>query len=292
MLDLPPLRDGLGAQRAAQLLDEGAAIASNIRSMSPGQGLDGFRDDYLRHTDDLSRRLAQVFDYKSPDVNGEALPTSDYVRTDEYWRIRGADIAMPRLVAFIHEEAEALEHRFAQLRDRMRAEDARWGRRSCVLAVPDTTMFLTKDLPIGDIDWQTSLDATEAGVALVVPLVTIHELDRLKRQGNSTTGTAARKSIQWLLEHLPGNPDKPSQRLPSSGRRDTTIEVYVHPGPTRPSDADGVIIDFARRLAPITRLPCRLVTRDFGMKLRAQHHGCDAQLLPAPEPVKRPSAAR
>lgn len=40
----------------------------------------------------------------------------------------------------------------------------------------------------------------------MVPLVVVHELDCLKRQGNSTTATLARTSLRWLIDILPRDP--------------------------------------------------------------------------------------
>jgi predicted ribonuclease YlaK len=63
----------------------------------------------------------------------------------------------------------------------------------------------------------------------------------------------------------------------------TTIEVDVDGGPSKVEDADGEIIQFARRLTVISKRPTLLVTYDLGMRLRAATLGVKAIQLPDEE---------
>ena len=107
----------------------------------------------------------------------------------------------------------------------------------------------------------------------------MHELDRLKRQGNSTTAKLARHAIRWLAATIPSNPLWRSSRLAGDQSRGVTIEIAVDDGPSRPEDADGVILAFSRQLGSVSGIATKLATRDLGMQLRAQATGVDALLL-------------
>lgn len=113
----------------------------------------------------------------------------------------------------------------------------------------------------------------------MVPLIVVHELDRLKRQGNSTTAALARTSLRWLLDVLPRDPQARSGPL-TAATPSTTVEAYVHDGPSRPEDADGLIITVTAWLATVSSRSTLLITRDLGMRLRAMALGVDARQVP------------
>jgi predicted ribonuclease YlaK len=139
--------------------------------------------------------------------------------------------------------------------------------------------------PFHGVDWPAELNSPDLDVRLVVPLIVVHELDRLKRQGNSTTAKSAHAAVRWLLDVLPHDPSQRSQPLPGSTQRRTTIEIYVHDGPTRPPDTDAVVIDFARRLRAVSEMPTVLVTRDLNMRVRAAAQSVDVRQLADPPPA-------
>jgi predicted ribonuclease YlaK len=87
--------------------------------------------------------------------------------------------------------------------------------------VPDTNMFLDQE-PFETIDWATLFGAQIARI--IVPIVVIHELDRLKRQGNQATSRAARHALSWLKDVLPTSPGTKSRDL-TPGPLTTVIEV-------------------------------------------------------------------
>jgi predicted ribonuclease YlaK len=164
----------------------------------------------------------------------------------------------------------------------------RWKSLSARLVVPDTNLFLQADAPFETIDWHAALES-QRDIRLVVPLVVVHELDRLKRQGNSTTARLARAALRWLAANLPADPNGPPARVAGGGSEpQTAIEVYVQDGPSRPEDADGVIIKLAQQLGRISGRPTVLVTRDLGMRVRAVAVGVNAVQLP--EPSEPPNA--
>jgi hypothetical protein len=142
----------------------------------------------------------------------------------------------------------------------------------------DTNMILDRDELFDTVQWAALIEATIA-VRLVVPLIVIHELDRLKRQGNSTTAQLARQAIKQLASQLPIAIDARSEPI-SSEMQTVTVEAYVHGGPSRPDDADGMIIQFCEWLAVVSGLPTTLVTKDLGMALRARAAGVTTVHIP------------
>jgi predicted ribonuclease YlaK len=145
-------------------------------------------------------------------------------------------------------------------------------------------MFLEADLPFETIDWSIVFDDAHI-IRLAVPIVVIHELDRLKRQGGQPVARAARRALRWIEDVRPKAPGAKSINL-TPGPRTTLIEIYVDQGPMRRVDADSDIIGFARRLAVLSGQPTKLVTRDLGMRLRAEGAAVEAMQLVDPPTLK------
>jgi hypothetical protein len=265
------LREGATGLRAIEALRYVAAEAGNLGGQAVGRTTEQLHERYLDWTDEAERLLGNVF---PEDV------VSDLIHTSNYWAFRAASGASPRLTPLILREAESRRRALSELLAELQAEQYRWQHPpgGATLAVPDTNMFLQAGAPFQDIDWPTALES-QSNVRIVIPLVVIHELDRLKRQGNQTTSTLARTSLRWLERNLPMRPSARSAKL-TAGFPETTMEAYVQDLPTRPEDADGLIIRFTRQLGRISELPTKLVTRDLGMRLRAAGLGVDAVQLP------------
>jgi len=152
------------------------------------------------------------------------------------------------------------------------------------LVLLNTNMFLQEDAPLENIDWPAAVKS-QVDVRLVVPLLVVRELDRLKRRGNHVTVKEARRAIKWLEANLPMDPHGTSAPLSTSP--ETTVEVYVQHEPARTEEVDGLIVELARQLASVSRMPTRLVTRDLGMRLQAEVLGVGRQWLPARSSVLR-----
>ena len=118
----------------------------------------------------------------------------------------GAMSAVPRLVALVLAEADSRRWALEKAGEALHQERMRWKALPARLVVPDTNMFLQSDAPFEEIDWPAALDS-QRDIRLVLPLVVVHELDRLKRQGNNTTAKLARTALQWLAANLPANPN-------------------------------------------------------------------------------------
>jgi hypothetical protein len=252
------LRVGATAESAVEQLRYVATEAGNVSGATSGRPQMQGVEDYLRWTETAERMLGNVL---PPDV------VSDLVHTRRYWALRTATGGEPRLTPLVLEEIATRKRELDDLATELDTERHRWRGGRVLLAVPDTNMFLQKDAPFESIDWPSALEC-DTDVRIVLPIIIIHELDRLKRQGNNTTQRMARDALKWLSAILPMTskcvPVKISEQSPA-----TTIEAYVTDGPTRPADADGVIISVTNWLQAVSGLHTKLVTRDLGMRLRA-----------------------
>ncbi len=257
-----PLRADADGERACGVFRDLANEAGNARSGT-------MYERYVTWTENAERMLGSIAE---PDV------VADLVHTTRYWTLRTVSAETHRLPAMVDAELEDRQRAFSRAEAALRTERHRWRSEAATLVVVDTNIFLQEDRQIHAVDWLTVTNS-RPGVRLVVPLVVVHELDRLKRQGNATTAKLARQAIRWLAATIPSDPSWHSDLLSGEKHRGVTIEVVVHEGPTRPDDADGLIIHYAQQLKVISGLVVKLVTRDLGMQLRARALGVEALLL-------------
>jgi hypothetical protein len=248
-------------ERACRILQEYANEAGNARSGD-------MYGRYITWTENAERMLGNDFEPETVD---------ELIHTTRYWTLRTSP-DMHRLPALVDAELASRQTVLEAAEQTLRRERDRWRARPATLVVVDTNIFLEPGRSILDTDWLTLMNS-RPGVRLVVPLIVIHELDRLKRQGNSTTARLAREAIRWLATTLPASSTGTSLLLSGEDHRGVTIEVAVQDGPARPDDADGVIIRFAQQLRLVSGMVTKLVTRDLGMQLRAQLLDVDAVLL-------------
>lgn len=270
-MDVLGLRAGTTGEQAIETLRQVAVDAANLAGQSAGRGNMQILDLYLSWTVNAERLLGNIL---GPNT------VTDLIHGPQYWALRTATEQTPRLTQLVLIETDRCQQLLSAAADQLCKERDRWHSHAATLVVPDTNMFLQQDTPFEQIDWHTAI-RSRIDVRLVLPLVVVHELDRLKRQGNNTTSKMARHSLKWLAENLPTTPHGEPTKL-SAGYPQTTIEVYVQDGPARPEDADEFIITFARQLASISGRRTKLVTRDLGMRIRATALGVEAIQLPDP----------
>lgn len=252
------LRSETSGQQVVQAFRQVADAAGNAGGAIARPTGEQLQNSYLSWTEDAVRALSNVIDRDA---------ASDFIHTQHYWALRTASADTPRLVAQVMAELENRKRILGEIADSLDRERKRWLAHPAILVVPDTNLFLQEGKPFREIDW-LDIVGRAGDVRLVIPIVVIHELDRLKRTGNNTTRSLARQALRWLVENLPADLKEQSEPL-SSAIPTTRLEVYVHDGNSRPEDADGVIIRTARRLAQLSEMSTKLVTYDLGMKLRA-----------------------
>ncbi|WP_338907664.1 PIN domain-containing protein [Streptomyces nigra] len=176
------------------------------------------------------------------------------------------------LITEIENQVMALE----QARNDLEALQ-RLASRSGLPVVYDTNMLNHWSQP-GDIRWRDVLKAqgeTDPLTRLVVPLRVIDELDKQK-YGQGELAKRATTAIRYLERVLQGSQPGDAVQL----RQGTTIEVWVDTD-DRGSDADLAILRCAAdldNLHPSTG--SRVLTDDFGMRLRAQQVGLKVVSLP------------
>lgn len=274
------LRDGATVEEVLKQLRYAADTAASVSGEGMGGGAGLMIDAYCQWTENAERMLRNVL---SPEM------VSDLVHTRRFWALRASTGAESRLVPMVTAEIETRQRELQGLIASLEAERARWADDQAMLVIPDTNMFLQEGEPFDSLKWLDS-PAFGVDVRVVMPIVVIHELDRLKRQGPDARRSMARRSIRWLTKVFAAS--APDARVSLvGGPVAVTIEAYVTDGPSRPDDADGVVIDVAEWLSVVSGSSARLVTHDLGMRLRASLYGVEAIQLPDPEPDE-PTSAR
>lgn len=270
------LREGVSLKEVLAQLRDTARTAGNIAGLAMGGGADAMLDEYFKWTESAERMLTNVLPVDA---------VADLVHTRRFWALRTFTGAESRVTPLVMAEAEAQKRALDGLTADLESERRRWADDQAMLVIPDTNMFLQEGEQFDSLKWLDGPDLSD-DLRIVVPIVVIHELDRLKREGNNLTRPMARASIRWLTKEFPP-PGLGSRVTLGAERRAVTLEAYVTEGPMRPHDADGVIIAVARWLQIASERPTRLVTRDLGMRLRARLSGVEAVQLPDPEPGGR-----
>lgn len=265
---MPPFFDGLrpGSQGEDVLstLRRVASEAMNARSALRGTPPQ-LMEQYISWAENAETLLRNVL---------EADSVSEVVHTPSYWALRTTTSEILRPHPFVASELERRHQQLERAAQELDDERVRWSG-AATLVVPDTNVLLD-EVGVENIDWPAVIgDGTD--VRLVIPIVVVHELDRLKRQGNSTASKGARRALKWLASALPIDPGSRSSKF-RAGTPATTIEIYVHGGETRPPDADATIISVTRCLSWWNT--ATLVTYDLGMRIRATNAGVVAIRLP------------
>lgn len=264
-------------QDVIKTLETIANDAGNFVSIAGGD-IDQGVASYLAWVDRVEHTLGSTIHW---------VAIEDLTRTAGYWSLnRPGGINVVRL---LNSEVKQLDAALAALALQLKSEATRW-KEAVVLVVADTNMYLDKDEPFELIDWSATVDM-DVQVRVVVPLIVVHELDRLKRAGNNTTVKLAQAAIRWLSSNLAISGTEPSEPW-KIGRHTATIEPFFNPGPPRPDDADGVVIQVARHLSWLSGARTYLVTKDLGMSLRATAAGVRVKYLEKHEVSSTSSVVR
>jgi len=265
------LRDGTEIDRAIETLLGQGQNAENIANTSGGRRPSEMVQEYLRWAETAESQLRNVLVVED---------VAAIIYTDRHWVLARSRGDEPRLISMALAELHDQGRTLTDYATKLKREHERWRYIPGTLVVPDTNIFLRPDRSVPDIDWPVVMNS-RVDVRLIVPIIVIHELDRLKRQGNSSTAKSARAALRWLSEVLP--PEPTARSIPwSASSPTTTVEVYVHDGPSRPDDADSVIINVTKWLRLIANRATTLVTYDLGMRLRANSQNVPTKQLPDP----------
>lgn len=220
---------------------------------------------YLSWIDTAERRLTHLLSRRDIDA---------LLFTRRHWSLRSMDGGSTGLASAVRLELEQRKSALEALSDDLASFHSHWERRSGIVAVPDTNVFLDHAEPIDTLPWPDIIgNATD--VHVVIPLLVVDELDKLKRHNNKALQRAARNSLRWLESLTRGNDG------PSSSREAATIEILADsPRHSRVEDPDYEILDRAALLERLTPLPVYVVTQDLGMRVRAGSLGINARTAP------------
>jgi predicted ribonuclease YlaK len=139
--------------------------------------------------------------------------------------------------------------------------------------VLDTNVFIHGKM-FHEIDWHKEIDVGR--VTVVMPLVVLDELDRIKDRDSQYGGRAF--SVLRALDRLTG---AKAWLSPIHLRSKVWIQLLNEPpGHQRLPIPDDEIVRQARYFAQLNENRLVLVTRDRGMRLRAQASGLMSQTLP------------
>ncbi|MFJ6770956.1 PIN domain-containing protein [Kitasatospora sp. NPDC091257] len=223
---------------------------------------------YIQTVTDTHDRLAQAI----------AEPRlAEGLLAGHYWQLvemRGATELHGILVLEVQQQIAAIEDAQRQLKE-LRAYAGRPG----VPVVYDTNMLNHWKQP-EDVDWKTllsgeGLDGKRA--RLVVPLVVIDELDRQK-YGDGALARRAATAIRYLERKL----DRAAPGEAVKLREGVTLEVRLDPPGHRRAEPDLEILRCAADLdGLVPGVGVRVLTDDYGMRLRAQSMGLATLRLPA-----------
>lgn len=220
---------------------------------------------YLSWVDTAESRLTHLLARR--DIEGLLF-------TRRHWSLRSMDGGSTGLTSAVRLELGQRKSVLEALSDELALFRSHWERRSGIVAVPDTNVFLDHAKPIDALPWPEII-GNETEVHFVIPLLVVDELDKLKRHNNKALRRAARNSLRWLESLASGN-DRPSSPLEAA-----TIEILADsPRHSRLEDPDYEILDRAALLERLTPLPVYVVTQDLGMRVRAGSLGIKARTAP------------
>jgi rRNA-processing protein FCF1 len=266
------LKQGADPERAIDSLAECANAARNLSGeisrgpITPAADADYMmarRDRYLTWVEATEGQLSNFTD----DLDVRAM-----LETTAYWEVRQLIPLSPRPISLIDSEIsrqignlEGLRDGLSRRRDRARAAPGH-------IVVVDTNALLHYQLP-DSIDWPAIVGEPE--VRLVLPLRVIEELDAKKYTDSEKVRRKARELLPKLRSFVGGG------GTPKAVRDDTTIEVYIEPGPrSRPSDADTEILETAHELHNLSGKAVTIATADTGMALRGETEGIPTLSMP------------
>jgi rRNA-processing protein FCF1 len=277
MIELQPR---ISVERAIGQLQSALDGTQTVTNATAGATGPQVVENYARWAEDSERTLTKIL---TPDS------LSDLIHTRRHWALRAVTGDEPRLIPLVLTEIESRQNALTAMINELQLERQRWSsavEQPYTIAVPDSTMFLDPEAAFEDIDWRVTTESRQ-GVRVVVPLAVVDELDRLKRQGNSTTARLAKAAIRWLSSTLPRDTDSRAA-LSGDGIETVTIEVYVEDGPRRLDDADLSIIRSTERLGSVSGALATLVTRDLGMAVRARAVKVPVVHIPPPTTPSTP----
>jgi hypothetical protein len=258
------LRSGQSGVEAAAAL---AKLIHELRSVQDTLSSDRVvaANSYLIWAEKAERQLLAVY---------EDFIIPRQLHSDRYWQIRAVDSTASRPMPLIRAEIELqtrhLEGLLAQLKHYISVltlPSDHW------IIVPDTNVYIHGKL-FHEVEWHKEISVRRT--SLVMPLVVLDELDQIKDH-DLEFGKRAR-SVLRALDTLTSGKDWLS---PIQLRQNVWLQLLDEPsGHQRQQGQDDEIVRQARYFAQLNENRLVLLTRDRGMRLRAQASGLISKTLP------------
>lgn len=265
-------KSGTQLDGTVQQLRQLATAGRNVQS--GGGDLAYRRDRFLVWVHDVEVAFSYLF------VGGRL----EALHTERFWHIHAMTSETARPFELISDEVDAQVGRLEALRTALETEGRRLAIGDATIAVPDTNTLLHYRL-FDEVPWPAVVGAKN--VRLAIPLRVVDELDAKKYARRTDLASRAGTILAHLEQRVGTTMDAPAPL-----RDGVTVEVarvsdldepYYHP-----LDADTEIIDTCDALAVFSGKPVRLLSGDYGMRLRATIRGVSATEMP-PELLLSPN---
>ncbi|MEU4334806.1 PIN domain-containing protein [Micromonospora lupini] len=258
------LRSGQNGAQVAADLEDLVQELDNLACGLPANPVVA-ASSYLMWAEKSERRLLATY---------QSFTISRNLQSERYWRIRAMDSLtsrpMPLIVAEIEMQKRHLEELLLQLRhyiSMLTFPDNHW------IVVPDTNVLVHGKL-LHEVEWHREINARRATV--VMPLVVLDELDRIKDR-DPEFGRRA-QSVLRALDRMTQDKD---WLTPIPLRQNVWLQLLDEPpGHQRQQGQDDEIVRQSNYFAQLNDSRLILLTRDRGMRLRAQAAGLKSQTLP------------
>lgn len=260
------LRSSQGGAKAAEALSNLIRELSEVEgSLSAAESQVVAANSYLIWAEKAERQLLDIY---------EDFTIPRQLHSDRYWQIRSVDFATSRPMALMQAEirmqARYLNGLLAQLKHYL-----------SILALPPDQWIIVADTNVyihgklfHEVEWHRVVSVPRA--SLVMPLVILDELDQVKDQ-DLEFGKRAR-SVLRALDNLTNGKDWLD---PIRLRQNVWLQLLDEPhGHQRQRGQDDEIVRQAKYFAQLNEGRLILLTRDRGMRLRAQASGLESKTLP------------
>ncbi|MGH8542994.1 MAG: PIN domain-containing protein [Gammaproteobacteria bacterium] len=255
------LNRGLSGKRSLESLDEVLRRLDGVQKSLDSDPVIA-ANSYLKWAEEAETRLRELFASQSV-VRG--------LHSERYWRIQAMARETHRPLSLIRSEISEQYDRITHIQGQIcHYAQVLQCPESDLLVVLDTNV-LVHGQPFEMVNWHVELNVKS--VMLILPVIIIDELDSVKDNGQRK----ARAPLYSLDRLLP-----PKRALKRSRVRDNvTLQVVDEPSDhERNARADDEIVRQVAYLGMLADRELLLLTRDRGMRVRAETAGIQVRMLP------------
>jgi rRNA-processing protein FCF1 len=255
------LREGVSVEHALTQLDFLITELGNVRGFSPGREPTLLSNKYMTWAETAETQLRSLF---------EDYEVSRSIQTDRYWHIRNITDSTPRPTPLVEAETWDQQRGLEDIRDQLvHYRDVTHVEADERLLLLDTNVYVHGKM-FNQAAWDTLVP--EKKVIILLPLVVIDELDWLKDHAEPGAG----KVLRALDDTL-----KVGRALETTTLRDRVkMRLADEPrGHVRLAVHDDELARQASYYKSTSNGDLTLITRDRGMRVRAEAAGVDVMML-------------